>query len=82
VQLQQLGDDDREFLLATVGKHAELTGSPVAQRIVQGWATEAGHFRRVMPIDYQRVLSVMAQAEADGLDEEATLAMVMEASRG
>jgi hypothetical protein len=30
-----------------------------------------------MPIDYARVLGVMKQAEADGLSEEATLALVM-----
>jgi len=82
VQLQQLDDADREFLRATLGRHASLTGSPVAQRIVDGWSAEAGNFRRVMPIDYERVLGVMAKAEAEGLDEQATLDRVMEASRG
>jgi len=82
VQLQQLDDADREFLFATVGRHASLTGSPVAQRIVDGWPAEAGKFKRVMPIDYERVLGVMAKAAAEGLDEQATLDRVMEASRG
>ncbi|NMD24227.1 MAG: glutamate synthase subunit alpha, partial [Actinobacteria bacterium] len=82
VQLQQLDDVDRSFVLATVGRHAALTGSPVAQRIVADWVGEAGHFKRVMPVDYERVLGVMARAEADGLDEAATLDRVMEASRG
>ena len=82
VQLQQLDDADRAFLLDTVGRHASLTGSPVAQRIVDGWPAEAANFKRVMPIDYERVLAVMAQAEAEGLDEQATLDRVMEASRG
>jgi hypothetical protein len=35
-----------------------------------------------MPTDYERVLKVMKDAEAAGLDEDATLAKVMEASRG
>jgi hypothetical protein len=35
-----------------------------------------------MPTDYQRVLTVMAAAEAEGLDDAATLERVMEASRG
>ena len=82
VQLQQLDDADREFLLATVKRHASLTGSPVAQRIVDGWPAETANFKRVMPIDYERVLGVMARAEAEGLDEQATLDRVMEASRG
>ena len=82
VQLQTLGDDDREFLLATVQQHAQHTGSPVAAHIAAQFATEADHFKKVMPTDYERVLKVMKDAEAAGLDEEATLAKVMEASRG
>ncbi len=82
VQLQQLEADDLEFLKATIGKHAVFTGSPVAQRILDAFDTESANFKRVMPIDYQRVLGVMKQAEADGLDEEQTLSKVMEASRG
>ena len=30
-----------------------------------------------MPIDYARVLAAFEQAEAEGLDEDATLALVM-----
>ncbi len=35
-----------------------------------------------MPIDYKRVLTVMRKAAADGLDEDATMRMVMESSNG
>ncbi|MCU1501271.1 MAG: gltB, partial [Ilumatobacteraceae bacterium] len=82
IELQELDDADRDFLLATVDTHAELTGSPLAQRIVDGWELEATKFKRVMPIDYQRVLRVMEVARADGLGEAETLDRVMEASRG
>ena len=82
VQLQSLGSDDDEFLRATIAKHAEHTGSAVAERVLAAWEIEARHFRKVMPVDYERVLTVMRTAEAEGLDEEATLARVMEASRG
>ncbi|MBA3803831.1 MAG: hypothetical protein H0X22_13155, partial [Acidimicrobiia bacterium] len=60
----------------------ELTGSAVAQRVLAAWATASSRFRKVMPSDYKRVLTVMAGAEADGLDEEATMRRVMEASHG
>ena len=79
---QPLGAADLEFLLDAVRRHAEFTGSPVAQRIAADWTTESARFKRVMPIDYQRVLTVMEQASAEGLDEAATLDRVMEASRG
>ena len=35
-----------------------------------------------MPIDYKRVLTVMRQAESEGLDEDATMKRVMESSHG
>jgi glutamate synthase (NADPH/NADH) large chain len=82
VELQPLDDADRAFVLATVSAHAGYTGSTVAQEIVDRWAAEAPRFRKVMPRDYQRVLRVMAESQAAGLDEETTLARVMEASRG
>jgi glutamate synthase (NADPH/NADH) large chain len=82
VELQELDDADRKFLLATLHSHVSHTGSPLAQGIVDDWSNSWESFKRVMPIDYQRVLKVMEQAEADGLDEAATLDRVMEASRG
>jgi glutamate synthase (NADPH/NADH) large chain len=82
VQLQELGDDDRTFLLHTLGQHIEHTDSALAHRIVDDWSDQWSKFAKVMPTDYQRVLTVMAAAEAEGLDDAATLERVMEASRG
>ncbi|MEO5899819.1 MAG: glutamate synthase-related protein, partial [Ilumatobacteraceae bacterium] len=81
VELQELTDVDRDFVLTTVTAHAGLTGSPLASGIVDGWRTEAAKFKRVMPVDYQRVLRVIELAKAEGLGEQATLDRVMEASR-
>ncbi|MEI8239977.1 MAG: glutamate synthase subunit alpha, partial [Actinomycetota bacterium] len=82
VQLQELSDDDRTFLLHILRQHVEHTDSAVAHRIVDDWSDQWSSFAKVMPIDYQRVLTVMAAAEAEGLDDAATLERVMEASRG
>ncbi len=82
VRLQALEPADDEFLRTTVEAHVRHTESGVGQRILDDWATAVGHFKRVMPVDYQRVLTVMQEARAAGLDDEATLAKVMEASRG
>ncbi|MFT3855435.1 MAG: hypothetical protein QM733_22285 [Ilumatobacteraceae bacterium] len=82
VELQALTPADVEWLRETVERHATFTGSPVAQALLDDWAEAAAQFKRVMPIDYQRVLTVMAAAQAEGLSEIATLDRVMEASRG
>jgi glutamate synthase (NADPH/NADH) large chain len=82
VELESLGDADRELLRTTVERHRELTGSKVAERLLDAWESEVEAFRKVMPKDYRRVLTVMAEAEAEGLSETETLARVMEASHG
>ena len=82
VQVQQLDDDDLDFVLRTVQAHFEHTESAVAGSLLSSWAEELASFKKVMPTDYSRVLRVMREAEADGLDQQATLDRVMEAARG
>jgi glutamate synthase (NADPH/NADH) large chain len=82
VVLDELDADDRAFLHDTVRRHRELTGSAVAERLLASWSVKLSRFRKVMPLDYQRVLNVMRQAEQEGLTEAQTLERVMEASHG
>jgi glutamate synthase (NADPH/NADH) large chain len=82
VQLQQLDDLDRDFVRDTIQAHSNYTESAVAASILGDWEAEIAHFKKVMPIDYARVLGVMKQADIDGLDEQQTLDRVMEAARG
>ena len=60
-------------------KHAEETGSAVAEGLLADWAASVERFGKVMPKDYKRVLEAQAAAVAEGLDTEATLRRVMEA---
>ena len=78
VELEPLDEDDLDDLQAMISKHRDLTESTVADGILAAWESESGKFRKVMPRDYKRVLAVMKQAAADGLDEDATNARVME----
>ena len=82
VELEPLDDDDREWLRATVERHRELTGSKVAERLLDGWESEVEAFCKVMPKDYQRVLAVMREAEELGLSQEETDARVMASAHG
>jgi glutamate synthase (NADPH/NADH) large chain len=82
VDLDPLTDADREWLRATVERHRELTGSDVADLLLGQWESEVGSFRKVMPQDFKRVLTVMEEAGASGLSEEETLARVMAAAHG
>ncbi|HEY5662561.1 MAG TPA: glutamate synthase large subunit [Ilumatobacter sp.] len=82
VDIEQLDEADRAFLRATIEAHLAYTDSAVAHRMLSGWSVEVSRFRKVMPTDYKRVLSVMAESEAEGLDRTATVERVMQAARG
>jgi glutamate synthase (NADPH/NADH) large chain len=82
VELEPLDDADREWLRATVERHREVTGSAVAERLLDGWESEVESFRKVMPTDYRRVLTVMREAQAAGLSEDETNERIMEEARG
>jgi glutamate synthase (NADPH/NADH) large chain len=82
VELEPLDADDVAFLRSAVERHHELTGSTVAERVLAGWSAEVPRFRKVMPRDYKRVLTVMKQAEEQGLGEAETLERVMETAHG
>jgi glutamate synthase (NADPH) large chain len=82
VDLEPLNDRDREWLRATVERHRELTGSEVADRLLTQWESEVESFRKVMPEDYKRVMTIMAEAAEAGISEEETLERVMAAAHG
>jgi glutamate synthase (NADPH/NADH) large chain len=81
VDVIDLDDDDRAWLLTTLRRHHELTDSAVAARLLASSAPLA-NFRKVMPRDYARVLRVIADARAAGLDDAATSQKIMESVHG
>jgi glutamate synthase domain-containing protein 3 len=78
VDLEEPHAEDRAWLLDRVERHLAETGSSVARRLLDDWSTSAGHFTKVMPRDYKRVLDAQARAEAEGTDP---MEAVMAASR-
>jgi glutamate synthase (NADPH/NADH) large chain len=79
VDLEELGDEDAEFLRQAISRHAEETGSEVAGRLLAEGDSVWSRFTKVMPRDYKRVLQAMAKAEAEGLDVDRA---IMEAAHG
>ncbi|MFK7918722.1 MAG: glutamate synthase large subunit [Ilumatobacter sp.] len=81
VQIEELTEADRTWLHDTVGRHQHFTGSTVAESILNSWPVEVSKFRKVMPTDYKRVLTVIETSEAAGLTEDETVAKIMEAAK-
>jgi len=78
VVLEDLTDTDADELFLLIERHFALTDSVVARAILAGWEMERGHFHKVMPVDYRRVLTATEQALAEGRDVNEA---IMEAAR-
>jgi glutamate synthase (NADPH/NADH) large chain len=79
VQLQDLEPEDLTWLHTVVARHAQHTGSTVANSLLSDWPRRSAQFTKIMPTDYQRVLQATRMAKAEGRDVEDA---IMEASRG
>jgi glutamate synthase (NADPH/NADH) large chain len=66
VDLDALDDEDRAFLTEVIGRHRALTGSQLAGRILDAMPAALERFKKVMPIDYRRVLEATRLAIARG----------------
>lgn len=77
----QAGDYSRIRELLT--EHRDETGSLIAETLLQLGDEELGRrFTKVLPRDYARVMAVKEMSIADGLDENETTKLMMEAAHG
>jgi glutamate synthase (NADPH/NADH) large chain len=79
VQIEALDAEDREFLGEALNRHWAETDSAVARAILDDHDAHLAHFRKVMPVDYRRVLIATEKALAAGVDVNEA---IMEAARG
>ena len=82
VDLAALTPDADEVVRRLVQRHAEETGSVVAEALGLDWASARHRFTEVMPRDYRRVLDARAAADRDGLSEDEATAAMMGALHG
>ena len=64
VDLEPVDETSEAELRTIIERHQHFTGSTVAERILTLWTVEIGHFRKVMPRDYKRVMDVLASGLA------------------
>jgi glutamate synthase (NADPH/NADH) large chain len=79
VDLQRLDPEDLSWLHDVVARHAQVTGSTVAESLLADWPRRSAQFTKIMPTDYERVLRATRMAKAEGRDVDTA---IMEASRG
>jgi glutamate synthase domain-containing protein 2/glutamate synthase domain-containing protein 3 len=73
VGLEKPEAGDALELRGLIERHAELTGSLKAKKLLANWDASLAQFVKVMPKDYKRVLQAIAAAQAKGLSGDAAL---------
>jgi glutamate synthase (NADPH/NADH) large chain len=71
VEIEELSAADQQQVHDLVRRHYDYTQSQVAWRILSGWKQTVASFRKVMPVEYRKVL---AERHLDS--DEAKLASV------
>jgi glutamate synthase (ferredoxin) len=76
VELTSLGDPvETDEVKAMIERHAELTSSLLARRVLSNWEDSRQRFVKVLPKDYKRMLQAIRDVEATGISgDEAIMA--------
>ncbi|MGW3461237.1 GltB/FmdC/FwdC-like GXGXG domain-containing protein, partial [Streptomyces olivaceoviridis] len=78
--VEALDETDKQWLHDVVRRHAEETGSTVAEKLLADWATAVERFSKIIPSTYKAVLAAKDAAERAGLTETEITEKMMEAA--
>ncbi|SDK09233.1 glutamate synthase (NADH) large subunit [Streptomyces indicus] len=78
--VEELSDSDKQWLHDVVRRHAEETGSTVAEKLLVDWEASAARFSKIIPQTYKAVLAAKDAAERAGLSESEITEKMMEAA--
>ncbi len=68
VELEPFTDpEDLTLVRELLEQHRHYTGSTVAARVLENWDTMREKFRKVMPVDYRRVLQEQKKQNLEAL---------------
>ncbi len=70
--------DEIAALRGMVERHAALTGSSRAHAVLEGWEQAVARFVKVIPRDYQRMLSCIRRAHDQGLTGDEAIMVAFE----
>ncbi|MGV0837642.1 glutamate synthase large subunit [Mycolicibacterium thermoresistibile] len=82
VELETLDDEDSAWLRGFIAAHVDATDSAIGRRILDDWDGHVTHFAKVMPRDFKRVLTAIADAKAAGASEQEIDEAIMAAANG
>jgi glutamate synthase (ferredoxin) len=80
VGLEKPDSEEAEELRLLIKRHADLTRSQKAFKVLALWEVMLPKFVKVMPKDYKRVLQAIKKAEQEGLSGDEALNAAFEAN--
>lgn len=81
VEIETLETSDEEKLKDLIKEHVESTESKCGKEILENWTEEIKHFKKIVPTDYKKIITLIDKKKAEGLNhEEALLAAFYERS--
>ncbi len=69
VELENLGEEDKELIKNLLSNHYKYTKSPIAKEILEDFKNKSKMFIKVMPIEYKRILEAKVVEERLELTE-------------
>ena len=73
VTIEEIDQEDTDFLKDIVEEHYKLTTSPKAKRILDEFDNNISRFIKVIPVDYKEVLELVKNKISNGISEEEAL---------
>lgn len=81
VNIETLEIDDEETIKFLIKEHVESTDSKRGTEILNNWNEEIKNFKKIVPNDYKKIITLIDKKKAEGLNhEEALLAAFYERS--
>ena len=81
VNLEEPDEKDLALVRELVEEHVRRTASPRGIKLLYQFDEASAHFVKVIPRDYERVLALVAEAEAAGATHEQALSHAFDAMR-
>ena len=71
-------EDDIKELHSMIEKHYKNTKSDIAKKVLDGWDNEITKFKKVIPTDYKKVMTILKEEDKKGTDKEEALLIAFE----
>lgn len=73
VKFETPTSDELEFIHSLIEEHVDYTASPRGIKMLYRFDSMKKHFVKVIPVEYERVLQIVAAAESEGKSHEEAL---------